>query len=166
MVGTNFSTCDTREYPSFSEDHSWGRPSRLRKSNQKIFSSSACLDPPVPFYLLLGQGSPTKIDYRQKGTLILTSLLEDLAVNSQVPGEISTAEDLAGGLQEGRDRDRGRRSRGGRRLAHLPLAVWAGCPVWGSLPRDFMNQSQEINRWGGAALFLFRFVIEWPIYVC
>ena len=26
----------------------------------------------------LGEGSPTKIDYRQKGTLILTSLLEDL----------------------------------------------------------------------------------------
>ena len=28
---------------------------------------------------LLGEGSPTKIDYRTKGTLILTSLLEDLA---------------------------------------------------------------------------------------
>ena len=27
----------------------------------------------------LGEGSPTKIDYRTKGTLILTSLLEDLA---------------------------------------------------------------------------------------
>ena len=26
----------------------------------------------------LGEGSPTKIDYRTKGTLILTSLLEDL----------------------------------------------------------------------------------------
>ena len=26
----------------------------------------------------LGEGSPTKIDYRKKGTLILTSLLEDL----------------------------------------------------------------------------------------
>ena len=32
--------------------------------------------PAVPFYLL-GEGSP-KIDYRKKGTLILTSLLEDL----------------------------------------------------------------------------------------
>ena len=26
----------------------------------------------------LGEGSPTKIDYRKKGTLILSSLLEDL----------------------------------------------------------------------------------------
>ena len=31
--------------------------------------------------LFLGEGSPTKIDYRKKGTLILTSLLEGL-VNS------------------------------------------------------------------------------------
>ena len=29
----------------------------------------------LPF---LGEGSPTKIDYREKGTLVLTSLLEDL----------------------------------------------------------------------------------------
>ena len=29
----------------------------------------------LPF---LGEGSPTKIDYRKKGTLILTTLLEDL----------------------------------------------------------------------------------------
>ena len=32
----------------------------------------------VPFYRFLGKGSPTKIEYRKKGTLILTSLLEDL----------------------------------------------------------------------------------------
>ena len=34
----------------------------------------------VPFFTvsLLGKGSPTKIEYRRKGTLILTSLLEDL----------------------------------------------------------------------------------------
>ena len=32
----------------------------------------------MPFYPLLGKGSPTKIDYRKKGTLILSSLLEDL----------------------------------------------------------------------------------------
>ena len=41
---------------------------------------SFCLGVPVaPF---LGEGSPTKIDYRRKknGTLILTSLLEDLVV--------------------------------------------------------------------------------------
>ena len=35
--------------------------------------------PVVPFYPFLGEeGSPTKIDYSKKGTLILTSLLEDL----------------------------------------------------------------------------------------
>ena len=32
----------------------------------------------MPFYPFLGEGSPTKIDYRKKGTLILTPLLEDL----------------------------------------------------------------------------------------
>ena len=32
---------------------------------------------PLPFQCL-GEGSPTKIDYRKKGSLILTSLLEDL----------------------------------------------------------------------------------------
>ena len=32
----------------------------------------------MPFYPFLGEGSPTEIDYRKKGTLILTSLLEDL----------------------------------------------------------------------------------------
>ena len=38
------------------------------------------LGPPVvPFCPFLGEGSPTKIDYRNKsGTLILSSLLEDL----------------------------------------------------------------------------------------
>ena len=32
----------------------------------------------MPFYTFLEEGSPTKIDYRKKGTLVLTSLLEDL----------------------------------------------------------------------------------------
>ena len=45
--------------------------------------SSALLSP-----FLVGRGSPTKIDYRKKGTLILTTLLEDLfqifAVGSEV----------------------------------------------------------------------------------
>ena len=38
------------------------------------------LGPPVvPFYPFFGEGSPTtKIDYRKKGALILSSLLEDL----------------------------------------------------------------------------------------
>ena len=38
----------------------------------------------VPFYPFLGEGSPTKIDYREKGTPILTSrLLEDLATEDK-----------------------------------------------------------------------------------
>ena len=32
----------------------------------------------MPFYPFFGEGSPTKINYREKGTLILTSLLQDL----------------------------------------------------------------------------------------
>ena len=35
----------------------------------------------MPFYLFFGEGSTTKIDYRRKGTLILSSLLEDLGVH-------------------------------------------------------------------------------------
>ena len=34
--------------------------------------------PVVHLYPFLGEGSPTQIDYRKKGTLLLTSLLEDL----------------------------------------------------------------------------------------
>ena len=36
----------------------------------------------VPFYIFCGEGSPTKIDYRKKGTFILASLLEDLENDS------------------------------------------------------------------------------------
>ena len=37
------------------------------------------MGPPVSaFFTFLGEGCPTKIDYRKKGTLILASLLEDL----------------------------------------------------------------------------------------
>ena len=47
------------------------------------YSSEQCLGVPelpigVPFYPFRGEGSPIKIDYRKKGILILTSLLEDL----------------------------------------------------------------------------------------
>ena len=54
-----------------------------------VLCTNACLrysllttsrSPVVPFYPFLGEGSPTKIDYRKKGALILTSLLEDLDV--------------------------------------------------------------------------------------
>ena len=51
--------------------------------NVFCFSSLRCLGkrlgpPVVPFYPFFGEGSPSKIDYRKTGTLILTSLLEDL----------------------------------------------------------------------------------------
>ena len=39
----------------------------------QAMSPSTALEP-----TFFGEGSPTKIDYRKKGTLILTSLLEDL----------------------------------------------------------------------------------------
>ena len=48
------------------------------------FAKSQDPGPPVvPFYPFLG-GSPTKIDYRKKSTLILTSLLEDLEIQSSL----------------------------------------------------------------------------------
>ena len=54
-----------------------------------MFVIAVILGPPVvPFYPFLGEGSPTQIDYITKGTLILTSLLEDLAslaLNGQTP---------------------------------------------------------------------------------
>ena len=44
-----------------------------------VGTEDTLLGPPVvPFYPFLGEGYPTKIDYGKKGTLILTSLLEDL----------------------------------------------------------------------------------------
>ena len=43
------------------------------------FGSFSVGPPVVPFSPFLGERSPTKIDYRKKGTLMLTSLLEDLA---------------------------------------------------------------------------------------
>ena len=41
-----------------------------------------CSDQVVPFYPILGEGSFTKMDYRKEGTLILTSLLENLGFPS------------------------------------------------------------------------------------
>ena len=35
----------------------------------------------MPFYPFLREESPTKVDYRKKGTLILTSLLEELVLD-------------------------------------------------------------------------------------
>ena len=46
------------------------------------FCLVSLLGPPVvPFCPFLGEGSPTKIDYRKKGTLILTSVLEGFQSN-------------------------------------------------------------------------------------
>ena len=48
---------------------------------RKVGTAVSPLGPPVvPFYPCLGEGSPTKISFR-KGTLILTSLLEDLQMS-------------------------------------------------------------------------------------
>ena len=41
----------------------------------------------MPFCPFLGEASPTEIDYRKKGTLILTSLLEDLGNLHAVPSD-------------------------------------------------------------------------------
>ena len=49
-----------------------------RKLNMTDEGLSRLGPPVVPFCPFLGEGSPSKIDYRKKGTLILTSLLEDL----------------------------------------------------------------------------------------
>ena len=43
--------------------------------------------PVVPFFLFWGEGSPTKIDCRTKGALILTSLLEELVVAYMAVGQ-------------------------------------------------------------------------------
>ena len=46
-----------------------------------IGSTRVTLGPPVvPFCPFLGEASPTKTDYSKKGALILSSLLEDLAL--------------------------------------------------------------------------------------
>ena len=52
--------------------------------------------PVLPFHPFLGEASPTEIDYRKKGILILTSLLEDLgsfyfdSASTQVLCEVAT----------------------------------------------------------------------------
>ena len=59
-----------------------------------------CLGPPiVPFYPFLGEGSPTKTNYRKKATLIQTSVLEELVV-VEVPffqGDRTPDQQLGGG---------------------------------------------------------------------
>ena len=42
----------------------------------------------LPFFL--AEGSPTKIDYNKKGTLLLTSLLEDLALFAKLVHRMAT----------------------------------------------------------------------------
>ena len=38
---------------------------------------------PAGCYPFLGEGSPTKLDWRKKGTLILSSLLEDVVEDGE-----------------------------------------------------------------------------------
>ena len=45
---------------------------------------------PSSALLFWGEGSPTKIDYSKKGTLVLTSLLEDLAKDRDPPAQRRT----------------------------------------------------------------------------
>ena len=47
----------------------------------------------MPFYPFWGEGSPTKIDYRKEGALILTSLLEDLGA---LAGDLKSPSSSAG----------------------------------------------------------------------
>ena len=53
---------------------------RWGKGSGRFWISTAndLRSPVVPFYPFWGEGSPTKIDHRKKGTLVLASLLEDL----------------------------------------------------------------------------------------
>ena len=60
------------------------------------------LGPPVvPFLPYSGEGSPTKIDYPKKGTLVITSLLEDLATiqGNGITGHVRARHRLAKILQ-------------------------------------------------------------------
>ena len=61
----------------------WGGLSKLGSSAVAVsglVGRVPLLGPPVvPFYPFFGEGSPTKIDYSKKGTLIPTSLPADLA---------------------------------------------------------------------------------------
>ena len=50
----------------------------------------------MPFFPFLGEGSPTKIDYRKTGTLILSSqssLLEDLGKDENQKGPVAKTND-------------------------------------------------------------------------
>ena len=61
-----------------------GRVSMRRVAGLAVaaFWEAELLGPPVPVCPLLGEASPTKIDYRKKGTLIPSSRLEDLVLFS------------------------------------------------------------------------------------
>ena len=51
-----------------------------KRKNKPRSPSSALLSP------FSGEGSPTEIDYREKGTLIIPSLLEDLEAHARLTG--------------------------------------------------------------------------------
>ena len=61
---------------------------RLEPESNNFHRGLFILGPPVaPFCSLFGEGSPTKIDYREKGALVLPSLLEDLFIGTVFFGE-------------------------------------------------------------------------------
>ena len=59
----------------------WVKVRRVKNLDTNLSSCSRLGPPVVPFYPVLGEGSPTKVDYTDKkvGTLIRSSPLEDLA---------------------------------------------------------------------------------------
>ena len=63
----------------------------MGKNSKKYFKKARLklLSPPVvPLYPFFGGGFPVKVDYRKKGSLILTSLLEDLDCTCWVFGDV------------------------------------------------------------------------------
>ena len=65
---------------------------------QTIAPPSQTRSPSIALLPFFGEGSPTKIDYRKKGTLSLTSLLEDLG-NNNPPSQVLVVKPPLGELQ-------------------------------------------------------------------
>ena len=57
----------------------------LKQEEMEAYPLERLGPPVVPFLPFFGEGSPTKLDYRRKGTLILTVVLEDLAQSCFCP---------------------------------------------------------------------------------
>ena len=77
-MSARFALLSTHWRSSTRASSSYGRLEVRLK--EKKWSATLLGPPVVPFYPFCGEGSPTKIDYRKKGALILTSLPEDLVL--------------------------------------------------------------------------------------